>query len=181
MLYAATAAGSMTVLDMLVVSVALPTLQADLLLTRIEQQWVINSYLLLTAMLLPFAGRLADMFDRERLFLIGVVTFFAGSLASGLAVDGISLLVARGVQGVGAAILTPVSLALLVNSYPKEQRGRAVGIYLGIMMLFATTAPLIGGGLAELDWRLIFAINLPMAVFAFVAVRIARPDSRIER
>lgn len=179
MLYAATIAGSMTVLDMLVVSVALPTLQTDLDLTRTEQQWVINSYLLLTAMLLPVAGRLADMFDRERLFIIGVAAFFAGSLASGLALDGLMLLAARGFQGIGAAILTPVSLALLVNAYPKEERGKAVGINLGVMMLFATTAPLIGGGLAEIDWRLIFAINLPMAAFAIVAVRVARPDARV--
>ncbi len=179
MLYAATVAGSMTVLDMLVVSVALPTLQSDLDLTRIEQQWVINAYLLLAAMFLPVAGRLADMFDRELLFIIGVAAFFGGSLAAAVALDGQMLLAARGAQGLGAALLTPVSLALLVNAYPKEERGKAVGITLGVMMLFATTAPLIGGGLAEIDWRLIFVINLPLAAFAIFAVRVARPDARV--
>jgi MFS family permease len=150
MLCASTIAGSMTVLDMLVVSVALPTLQTDLDLTRIEQQWVINIYLLVTAMFLPVAGRLADMFDRELLFIVGVATFFGGSLLAAVSLNGELLLAARGFQGLGAAILTPVSLALLVNAYPKEEQGRAVGINLGAMMLFATTAPLIGGGVGSI-------------------------------
>src|SRR6059058_2311683 len=164
-LAATTLASSMAFIDGTVVNVALPALQANLNATIVDVQWVIEAYSLLLAALLLAGGSLGDHYGRRRVFLIGVTLFACASAWCGLAPDIHQLIVARGVQGLGAALLVPGSLAIISSSFPENERGRAIGTWSGFSAITTAIGPVIGGWLIEhLSWRAVFFINMPIAL-----------------
>ena len=170
----ATVLGSgMAFLDGTVVNVALPAIGRDLGADLAGLQWTINAYTLTLAAFILLGGAAGDRFGRRRVFVIGVVWFAAGSLACGLAPGIGTLVAARAFQGVGAALLTPGSLALLQASFRKEDRGRVIGSWSGLSGIAAALGPVLGGWLVQsASWRWAFLINVPIAVVvALVAIR----------
>ena len=173
---------SMVFIDGTVVNVALPALQAGLNATVTDVQWVVESYALFLAALLLVGGSLGDLYGRRKIFIVGTVLFAAASCWCGLATSVGELIVARGVQGVGGALLVPGSLALISSSFCEEERGRAIGTWSGFTAMTAAFGPVLGGWLIQhLSWRWAFFINLPLAVVV-VLVTLARvPESRDEK
>jgi len=171
----------MAFIDGTVVNVALPALQTSLHATVSDVQWVVESYALMLAALLLVGGSLGDRFGRRRVFVWGTVLFAAGSAWCGLA-DSIDMLIlARAVQGLGAALLVPGSLALISASFPEETRGRAIGTWSGFTAITAAIGPVIGGWLVEhASWRWVFFLNLPLAVAVVVLSLLHVPESRNE-
>ncbi len=164
-------------LDSTVVALALPSIRGDVNASGEQLQWVMNAYLLTIAVLVVSAGRLGDMFGRRRVFLAGMAVFALGSVLSGAAGDADLLILGRVLQGVGAAPMLPLSLALVVNVFPPAEVPRALGIWAGVSALALAIGPLAGGLLIELDWRVIFWINLPVvALGALITLRSA-PES----
>jgi EmrB/QacA subfamily drug resistance transporter len=179
---AATILGSsMVFLDGTVVNVALPVMQSSLGASAAGVQWIVESYALFLGALLLVGGALGDQFGRRRVFAAGVAIFAAASLWCGLAPGVAQLSVARGVRGVGGALLVPGSLAIISASFPDERRGRAIGTWSGFTAITSAAGPLLGGWLADTGrWRWIFFVNLPLAV-AVLAIAYARvPESRGE-
>ncbi|HEV7655647.1 MAG TPA: MFS transporter [Mycobacteriales bacterium] len=182
-LVAMTCSLSMIMLDQTVVSVALPSMTRDLPLTPSGQQWVVSAYVLGIAAVVAFGARAAARLGPVTCFRIGVVGFFAASVACALAPHGGAgqswLLAARATQGVGAALMIPVSGTLVMNAFPIAQRGRAMGLYAGISQIFLALGPLIGGLLTEhVSWRAVFWLNVPVGLAALVLVHRAAPDNR---
>jgi EmrB/QacA subfamily drug resistance transporter len=176
-LVAMTGSLSMILLDQTIVSVALPSIQRDLDLTQTEVQWVVNAYLLAIAALVAVGGRMSTMFNAVRMFQIGVIVFAVGSAATGLADGETAIIAARALQGVGAALMIPPSGALVINTFPQNERGRAMGIYAGVSMVFLSLGPLIGGLLTEIDWRLVFWVNVPVAIVTILLTIVAKPQA----
>jgi EmrB/QacA subfamily drug resistance transporter len=171
----------MAFIDGTVVNVALPALQAALNASATGIQWVVESYALLLASLLLLGGSLGDLYGRRRIFLCGVALFAIGSSWCGLALTITSLIVARGFQGVGAALLIPGSLAIISASYSESQRGRAIGTWSGFTAITAAVGPVLGGWLVEHgSWRWVFFINLPMAAIVILLSIWRVPESRDE-
>jgi EmrB/QacA subfamily drug resistance transporter len=164
-------------LDSTVVALALPSIRHDVGATSAGLQWVMNGYLLAITAFVVTAGRLGDIFGRKRLFLVGMCVFAAGSVVSGAAQGEAMLIAGRVLQGLGAAPMLPLSLAIVCNVFPAEKQARALGIWAGISALALGIGPLAGGALVDLDWRLIFWINLPIAVFGIAVMLLAAPES----
>ena len=166
-------------LDATVVNIALPTIGRDFHTGIADLQWVINGYTLTLAAFLLIGGSLGDRFGRRKVYLIGVIWFAVASIACGLAPDAGFLIITRVLQGVGAALLTPGSLAILEASYVPDDRGRAIGAWSGLSGVAIAAGPLIGGYLiSAASWRWIFFINVPIAV-AVVALGMKHvPESR---
>ncbi|MGY1844051.1 MFS transporter [Modestobacter sp. SYSU DS0875] len=156
----------MLLVDVTIVNVALPAMAIDLDTSFGQLQWVVDVYALALAALVLGAGSLADVFGRRRLYLIGLVVFALASLACGLAPDAGLLLVARGVQGIGGAIMFATTIALINTSYEGRDRGTAFGIWGAVVGASAALGPILGGALTELSWRWIFYVNLPVCVLA---------------
>lgn len=177
---AATILGSsMAFIDGTAVNVALPALQKGLGASVTEVQWVVEAYALFLSALLLVGGALGDRFGRRRVFLLGVGGFALASAWCGLAPGIGSLIAARAVQGVAAALLMPGSLALLSSSFEPERRGRAIGTWSGFGAITAAVGPLVGGWLVDhASWRWIFALNLPLALAVIVIALRAVPESR---
>jgi EmrB/QacA subfamily drug resistance transporter len=174
-------ASSMAFIDGTVVNVALPTLQTALHASVTDIQWVVESYALLLASLLLLGGSLGDLYGRRRIFLFGVLVFAIGSTWCGLGWSIASLIVARGLQGIGAAFLVPGSLAIISASYTEDQRGRAIGTWSGFTAITASIGPVLGGWLVEnASWRWVFFINLPLAVIVILLTLWRVPESRNE-
>jgi EmrB/QacA subfamily drug resistance transporter len=176
----ATVLGSgMAFLDATVVNVALPTIGTDLDASVAGMQWILNGYTLTLASLILIGGSLGDRFGRRRIFLLGIVWFAGGSLLCSVAPTAEALVAARALQGVGGALLTPGSLAILQASFATKDRGRAVGAWSGLSGVCAAIAPFVGGWLIGAgSWRLIFLINVPLAV-AVVALALRYvPETR---
>ncbi|MET8046357.1 MFS transporter [Streptosporangium sp. NPDC005286] len=154
----------MTYLDNNVVNVALPTIQRDLGLSISGLEWIVSGYILVFAGLVLVGGRLADVFGRRRIFLIGLVVFTAASFAAGMATGGGMLIATRAVQGVGAAFLTPTALALLTSIFPDtRERATAVGLWSAVGALALALGPLTGGFISEhWHWGWIYLINVPI-------------------
>lgn len=170
---------SMAFIDGTVVNVALPALQNSFSANVVGLQWVIEAYGLTLAALLLVGGSMGDLFGRRRVFLLGVAIFAVASLVCGLASNIQQLIVARAIQGIGAAFLVPGSLALVSVSFSENVRGRAIGTWSGSTAITTAIGPAVGGWLIEhLSWRWAFLINLPLAV-AVIAVGLWRlPESR---
>ena len=174
-------ASSMAFIDGTVVNVALPALQTALHASVTDIQWVVESYALLLASLLLLGGSLGDLYGRRKIFLFGVLLFAVGSSWCGLAPSITSLIVARGLQGIGAAFLVPGSLAIISASYPDDERGRAIGTWSGFTAITAAIGPVLGGWLVEHgSWRWVFFINLPIAVIVILISLWRVPESRDE-
>src|SRR5580692_8037675 len=161
-LVAVSLATFMTYLDNNVTNVAIPTIQRDLHLSIAGLEWVVSSYILVFASLLLFGGRLADLFGRKRLFVIGLAVFTLASLGAGLAGSGAVLIAARLVQGLGAALMVPTTLAIIVATFDdRRERTQAIGIWAAIGALALAVGPLIGGLISQhLHWGWIFLINV---------------------
>jgi EmrB/QacA subfamily drug resistance transporter len=175
----ATILGSgMAALDATVVNVALPAIGKDLGTGVSGLQWVLTGYLLTLASLILLGGSLGDRFGRRRVFQIGVVWFTVASLMCGLAPNLLALIGARALQGVGGALLTPGSLAIIEASFVPDDRGRAIGAWSGLGGIATAIGPFAGGWLvASVSWRLIFLLNVPMAALVLAASRRV-PESR---
>ena len=172
-------ASSMTFIDGSVVNVALPVLRVKLGATAGDAQWIIESYMLFLSSLLLVGGALGDRWGRRKLFVAGTVLFTAASVWCGLTSSVRQLVVARGVQGIGAALLVPGSLALISANFTRENRGRAIGTWAGFTSITAGVGPLIGGWLTDhVSWRWIFFINVPLAVIVVGVAMWRVPESR---
>ena len=179
---AATIVGSsMAFIDTSVVNVALPAIQADLSTGVREAQWVVNAYMLMLGALLLVGGAAGDRFGRKRVFIIGITVFAAASVACAWAPDAAALIAARAVQGVGGALLVPGSLAIISAMFPENERGRAIGTWAGASALTTALGPVVGGWLVDTwSWRVIFLINVPIAVAAVALAMWRMPESRDE-
>src|SRR3954454_24095147 len=147
-------------LDSTVVALALPSIHHDLDASRATLQWILNGYLLAMAALVVTAGRLGDIYGRRRVFSLGLATFAIGSVLAGAAPSALGVVAGRFVQGAGAAAMLPLSLALVTAAFPPAARARAVGIWAGISSIALAVGTLAGGAFVDIDWRLIFWINL---------------------
>ncbi|MFD4327440.1 MFS transporter [Nocardioides sp. NPDC058538] len=176
---ATTVLGSgLAMLDSTVVNVALGRIGDDLDASFSGLQWTVNAYTLSLASLILLGGSLGDRFGRRRVFLIGVVWFAVASLLCGLAPDIELLIAARALQGVGGALLTPGSLAIIAASFHVDDRSAAVGAWSGLSGIAAAVGPLVGGWLVDIDWRLVFLINVPLAVLIVIVALRHVPESR---
>jgi EmrB/QacA subfamily drug resistance transporter len=167
-------------LDSTVVALALPTIQKDLHASADNVQWVLNGYLLVISVLVVTAGRLGDIYGRRLVFLIGMAVFGAGSILAAVAQDDAVLVAARAIQGAGGAAMLSLSLAIVSHAFPVEQQGRALGIWAAVSALALAIGPLVGGALIEVDWRLIFWINLPICAAGIAVTRWSAHESRDE-
>ncbi len=171
----------MIMLDNTVVFVALSSIQSDLHISQSELEWVVSGYALTFAVLMLTGGKLADMFGRRRIFIVGLTIFTASSLACGLATGAGFLIGARVVQGVGAALMNPATLSIIVATFPPRQRGTAIGIWVGVSAMALAIGPLIGGILTEqINWSWIFFINVPVGIAGIIVSRLVITESRDE-
>jgi EmrB/QacA subfamily drug resistance transporter len=155
----------MTVLDNLVVNVALPSIHRDLGASIQTLEWTVNAYVLAYAVLLLTGAALGDRFGRKRMFMIGIGVFTAGSAAAAVSPSIDFLIAARALQGVGAAIVTPLTLTLLAEAFPPAQRGLALGVWSAISGIGVAAGPLVGGALTQAaSWHLIFWVNVPIGL-----------------
>jgi EmrB/QacA subfamily drug resistance transporter len=177
---AATILGSsMAFIDTTVVNVALPSIQNEFKASAIDVLWVVESYGLFLSALILVGGSLGDLFGRRRIFIIGVSIFAAASICCGLAMSVRLLILARAIQGIGAALLVPSSLALISASFEESKRGRAIGTWSGLTSITMAIGPVLGGWLIEhASWRWAFFINVPIAAAVLVIALWRVPESR---
>jgi EmrB/QacA subfamily drug resistance transporter len=173
----------MVILDITAVNIALPSLAADLDLTGSSISWTITSYSVIFGSLLLFGGRAADLLGRRRMFLTGLGIFTASSFASAMAGTAGALFAARAGQGLGAAMLSPAALAIIMTAFQGKQRAKALAAWGAVGGAGAAIGVLVGGLLTEFtDWRMIFYVNLPVAaVLAIAALRIVPADTQKPR
>ena len=173
-------ASAMGFIDGSVVSIAIPAIRADLGATLADAQWVSNGYMLFMAALILLGGAAGDRFGIRRVFGFGIALFVLASLLCTLAPDPLFLILCRAVQGFGAAFMVPGSLALIAKAYPREERGRAIGIWATAASLTTILGPVVGGGLLSFfgnwSWRLVFAINLPLGLGALALLWFRVPE-----
>ncbi|RSM82249.1 MFS transporter [Kibdelosporangium aridum] len=175
-------ASGMAMLDGTVVNVALPTIGKELEASVAGLQWILDGYLLSLASLILIAGSLGDRYGRRKVYVLGIVWFGVASLLCGIAPTTELLVVARILQGIGGALLTPGSLAILQSSFDRADRARAIGAWSGLGGIAAAIGPLVGGLLVQAwSWRLAFLINLPIAVVCVWMARKYVPESRDEQ
>jgi EmrB/QacA subfamily drug resistance transporter len=173
----------MVILDITAVNIALPSLAGDLQLTGSDISWTITSYSLIFGSLLLLGGRAADLLGRRRMFLTGLGVFTAASFASAMAGSAAALFAARAGQGLGAAMLSPAALAIIMSAFHGKQRAKALAAWGAVGGAGAAIGVLVGGVLTELsDWRMIFYVNLPVAAaLAIAALKIIPADARRPR
>jgi EmrB/QacA subfamily drug resistance transporter len=171
----------MVMLDNTVTNVALPSIQRTFDASLSALEWTINAYTLSLAVLLVTGGRLGDIFGRRRMFLAGVVIFGAASATIGFAPSEGWLVASRAVQGMGAALMMPGTLSIITQTFPPEERGKAIGTWAGVSAIALAVGPLVGGWLTEdVSWRAIFFLNVPVAVVAVAVTLFATHESRDE-
>jgi EmrB/QacA subfamily drug resistance transporter len=172
-------AAFMVSLDALVVVTALPSMQRDLRADLSTLEWTVNAYTLAFAAGIVTAAALGDRFGRRRVFAGGLALFSVASAACALAPTPEALIAARAVQGLGAAVVTPLALTILASAFPAERRGMVLGLWGGITGLAVAGGPLVGGGVTQgLDWHWIFWVNVPIGVLATLLALTRLPESR---
>lgn len=185
-LIAMTGTLSMVMLDQTIVSVALPTMMKDLPLSAGGAHWVASAYVLAMAALVALGGRMGDWLGAANACRIGVAVFFLASCGCGLVPNGDAgqplLLFFRALQGAGAALMLPASQAVVTDTFPAAERGRAMAIYVGIGQVFLAVGPLIGGLLTEwVSWRSVFWLNVPVGLATLALLQIAKPGAGAAR
>src|SRR4051794_29957447 len=166
-------------IDGTVANLVLPALQRDLGASLVQAQWVVEAYTLFLSALMLVGGALGDRFGRRRIFGVGVVTFALASLGCALTPTMGVLIGARALQGVGGALLTPGSLALIGSVFSEGERGRAIGTWSGWSGIATAAGPLLGGWLIDrVSWRWAFAINVPVAIVVLLLLHSRVPESR---
>jgi EmrB/QacA subfamily drug resistance transporter len=169
-------------LDATVVNLALARMAADFGMGFAGIQWLISAYLLTLSALILLGGALGDLYGRRRIFIIGTIAFAGASLLCGVAPSASLLIGARALQGVGGALLTPASLAIIQSSFHPDDRARVIGAWSGLGGVAAATGPFVGGWLVDaVSWRAVFFMNLPLAVVVVVVAARHIPESRDER
>ncbi len=172
---------SMTFIDQTIVSIAAPQIQHELGLTNTGVQWAVNAYLLTLAAFFAFGGRLGDTVGHRKMVVLGVIIFAGASALCGLTPKGGAaeawLITFRAIQGVGGALMYPAALAIVVNTYPLRERGRALALFFGIAGGLTAVGPILGGYLAEWTWRAIFWVNIPVALIALALIAVSKPTT----
>lgn len=172
----------MTLLDLTIVNIAIPDMRRELHASLAEIGWVINAYVIVLAVLMITAGRLGDLRGRRNLFIIGIATFTLASAAAGLSRTGTELIAARVVQGFGAALLLPQTMAIIIAIFPRDRRGAALGVWGGVAALATIAGPTVGGVLVTWrGWRWIFFVNIPLGIVAMILAVAIIPDVRTGR
>jgi EmrB/QacA subfamily drug resistance transporter len=172
----------MTLLDLTIVNIAMPSMIDQLHASLDEILWVINAYVLILAVLLITAGRLGDLRGQRTIFIYGVAAFTVASLLCGISQNPAELIAARCLQGLGAALLMPQTMALIVATFPAERRGTALGIWGAVAGVATIAGPTLGGFLVTtFDWRWIFFVNLPIGVIVLIAAVTLIPPVKQER
>ncbi|MGH3070055.1 MAG: MFS transporter [Streptosporangiaceae bacterium] len=170
---------SMTFIDQTIVSIAVPEIQKELGLTSTGVQWAVNAYLLSLAALFAFGGRLADIAGHRRMVTIGVIVFAGASTLCGLTPRGSLaeawIITFRVIQGAGGAIMFPAALAIVVQTFPLRERGKALAAFFGIAGGLTALGPLLGGLLTQWTWRAIFWVNIPVAIAALILIAWSKP------
>jgi EmrB/QacA subfamily drug resistance transporter len=172
---------AMTFIDQTIVSIAAPNIQHELGLSGTGVQWAINAYLLSLAALFAFGGRLADTLGHRLMVTVGVIMFAGASAVCGLTPKGgiaeAWIVTFRVVQGAGGAIMFPAALAIVVQTYPLRERGKALAMFFGIAGGLTAVGPVLGGYLTQWTWRAIFWVNIPVAIIALILIAISRPET----
>ena len=170
---------AMTFIDQTIVSIAVPQIQRELGLSSTGVQWAVNAYILSLAAFFAFGGRLADTVGHRKVAVTGVVIFAAASTLCGLTPTGSLaeawIITFRAVQGFGGALLFPAALAIVVQTYPLRERGKALATFFGIAGGLTAVGPILGGYLTQWTWRAIFWVNVPVAVIALVLIAVSKP------
>ncbi len=175
-------ANSIILVDQTAVPLALPSIMSHFRVGTQVGQWVLNLSMLALSAFLILGGRLGDQFGRRRIFLLGALTFGAGSALGALAPTFGALLVARVVQGVGGALMLPGSVAIVSASFPRAERGKALGTMGGVAAIAGALGPTIGGALTSaVSWRLVLGINVPLALACAIATLVAVPKDHVRR
>jgi EmrB/QacA subfamily drug resistance transporter len=176
---------AMTFIDQTIVSIAVPNIQRELGLTSTGVQWVVNAYLISLAALFAFGGRLSDIFGHTRLCVIGVIIFVSASVMCGLTPTASYaeawIVTFRVIQGAGGALMFPAALAIVVNTFPLRDRGKALALFFGIAGGLTAIGPILGGYLTEWTWRAIFWVNVPVALIALALIWISKPKTEYRR
>jgi EmrB/QacA subfamily drug resistance transporter len=160
----------MIMLDNTVVNVALPSIERDLHVSIASLEWIVTAYALTFAALLITGGKLADLYGRRRIFIVGIAIFTLSSLACGLAPSAGFLIGARAVQGTGAALMSPATLSIIMATFAPKERGRAIGIWAGVSALALAIGPLVGGLIVDnINWNWIFFVNVPVGALGIIA------------
>jgi EmrB/QacA subfamily drug resistance transporter len=172
---------AMTFIDQTIVSIAVPNIQRELHLSSTGVQWVVNGYLIALAALFALGGRLSDTLGHTKMCVIGVIVFVAASTLCGLTPTGSIaegwIVTFRVIQGVGGALMFPAALAIVVNTFPLRERGKALAIFFGIAGGLTAVGPILGGYLTQWTWRAIFWVNIPVALIALVLIALSKPKT----
>jgi EmrB/QacA subfamily drug resistance transporter len=176
---------AMTFIDQTIVSIAVPNIQRELGLSSTGVQWVVNGYLLALAALFALGGRLSDIFGHRKMCVLGVIVFAAASAMCGLTPTGSAaeawIVTFRVVQGAGGALMFPAALAIVVNTFPLRERGKALALFFGIAGGLTAIGPILGGYLTQWTWRAIFWVNIPVALIALILIAVSKPKTEYQR
>ncbi len=172
-------ASSMAFIDSTALNVILPSLQQDLSATGSDLFWVLNSYLLMLAALIILGGSLGDQFGRIKIFQVGITIFTIGSISCGISPNIDILILSRGLQGIGGALMIPGSLSIIASTIISEEKGKAIGTWSAITTVVTICGPLLGGLLGDLGlWRVIFYVNVPLGIASFLILQFKVPESK---